>query len=141
MIRRPPRSTLFPYTTLFRSGKRGHDALRAARDIARASCRNTACADMLGAPARNDVETGHAESRAREVRGHRRAHDSETDHSHRLLLHRSLFFCWSAGKYATILAQKKEAEWRAPPRIFWSAGELAGPSPPAGGPDPPVASP
>src|SRR5256885_9941078 len=24
MIRRPPRSTLFPYTTLFRSGKTGH---------------------------------------------------------------------------------------------------------------------
>src|SRR2546421_7237724 len=24
MIRRPPRSTLFPYTTLFRSGPRGH---------------------------------------------------------------------------------------------------------------------
>src|SRR5438270_9794410 len=24
MIRRPPRSTLFPYTTLFRSGRRGH---------------------------------------------------------------------------------------------------------------------
>src|SRR2546430_13676019 len=24
MIRRPPRSTLFPYTTLFRSGFRGH---------------------------------------------------------------------------------------------------------------------
>src|SRR2546425_8701811 len=78
MIRRPPRSTLFPYTTLFRSGKRGHDALRAARDIARASCRNTACADMLGAPVRHDVETGHAESRAREVRGHRsEEHTSE----------------------------------------------------------------
>src|SRR3712207_7012720 len=28
MIRRPPRSTLFPYTTLFRSGA-GHDALMA----------------------------------------------------------------------------------------------------------------
>src|SRR3712207_8120286 len=28
MIRRPPRSTLFPYTTLFRSGSRGtHDRL------------------------------------------------------------------------------------------------------------------
>src|SRR5437660_2855571 len=26
MIRRPPRSTLFPYTTLFRSPKRGADA-------------------------------------------------------------------------------------------------------------------
>src|SRR3712207_7757094 len=25
MIRRPPRSTLFPYTTLFRSGVGGHD--------------------------------------------------------------------------------------------------------------------
>src|SRR2546429_1518084 len=25
MIRRPPRSTLFPYTTLFRSYARGHD--------------------------------------------------------------------------------------------------------------------
>src|SRR2546427_3813946 len=33
MIRRPPRSTLFPYTTLFRSeGHRGHpDLARAAR--------------------------------------------------------------------------------------------------------------
>src|SRR2546422_3508752 len=26
MIRRPPRSTLFPYTTLFRSGFRDHEA-------------------------------------------------------------------------------------------------------------------
>src|SRR5437867_9047646 len=32
MIRRPPRSTLFPYTTLFRSGARvGHPAPRACR--------------------------------------------------------------------------------------------------------------
>src|SRR3712207_8429522 len=29
MIRRPPRSTLFPYTTLFRSARRRHDAGRA----------------------------------------------------------------------------------------------------------------
>src|SRR3712207_8385161 len=28
MIRRPPRSTLFPYTTLFRSGGRFREALR-----------------------------------------------------------------------------------------------------------------
>src|SRR2546430_8924427 len=27
MIRRPPRSTLFPYTTLFRSRRRGHRCL------------------------------------------------------------------------------------------------------------------
>src|SRR5437588_1210921 len=28
MIRRPPRSTLFPYTTLFRSGRSGRTVLR-----------------------------------------------------------------------------------------------------------------
>src|SRR5258707_11469961 len=35
MIRRPPRSTLFPYTTLFRS--RGHDAVAARHRDAYAS--------------------------------------------------------------------------------------------------------
>src|SRR6476620_7881295 len=36
MIRRPPRSTLFPYTTLFRSARPVHrDALPLARDRAR----------------------------------------------------------------------------------------------------------
>src|SRR3712207_7130153 len=38
MIRRPPRSTLFPYTTLFRSksnsGEGGEDAARYVRDAA-----------------------------------------------------------------------------------------------------------
>src|SRR2546422_460843 len=33
MIRRPPRSTLFPYTTLFRSGEPHHDRLGAPRDV------------------------------------------------------------------------------------------------------------
>src|SRR5256885_5691733 len=32
MIRRPPRSTLFPYTTLFRSAERGDDEWRAEDD-------------------------------------------------------------------------------------------------------------
>src|SRR5256885_5928651 len=32
MIRRPPRSTLFPYTTLFRSLRAGHRAARDGRD-------------------------------------------------------------------------------------------------------------
>src|SRR2546430_9807159 len=36
MIRRPPRSTLFPYTTLFRSRhEHGHDPLLADRGVAR----------------------------------------------------------------------------------------------------------
>src|SRR5256885_9822165 len=35
MIRRPPRSTLFPYTTLFRSdARRRHDSARRDRDSA-----------------------------------------------------------------------------------------------------------
>src|SRR5258707_10723724 len=37
MIRRPPRSTLFPYTTLFRSPVQG--CLRGSRHSGRASCR------------------------------------------------------------------------------------------------------
>src|SRR5256885_11308862 len=35
MIRRPPRSTLFPYTTLFRSGWISHDRLDAGLEAAR----------------------------------------------------------------------------------------------------------
>src|SRR3712207_743835 len=33
MIRRPPRSTLFPYTTLFRSGRGGRKDLRGLADV------------------------------------------------------------------------------------------------------------
>src|SRR2546430_11247801 len=36
MIRRPPRSTLFPYTTLFRSPAKSHDAMFSS-DLALAS--------------------------------------------------------------------------------------------------------
>src|SRR5690348_17672749 len=32
MIRRPPRSTLFPYTTLFRSGRHRRERIAAIRD-------------------------------------------------------------------------------------------------------------
>src|SRR5258707_8349977 len=35
MIRRPPRSTLFPYTTLFRSGAKGRAETRGAGDGSR----------------------------------------------------------------------------------------------------------
>src|SRR5437588_1236179 len=37
MIRRPPRSTLFPYTTLFRSGFQGSVSLHLRREIAEVS--------------------------------------------------------------------------------------------------------
>src|SRR3712207_8790768 len=39
MIRRPPRSTLFPYTTLFRSGGHGRLDKRAVDEVARVLAR------------------------------------------------------------------------------------------------------
>src|SRR5688572_33395302 len=39
MIRRPPRSTLFPYTTLFRSPFRGHPEVRLPERCGRGSVR------------------------------------------------------------------------------------------------------
>src|SRR3712207_8650793 len=56
MIRRPPRSTLFPYTTLFRSG------LRAARDALRAH-----------------VGQGQLGARLRRDRAHRRKADQREE--------------------------------------------------------------
>src|SRR5256885_17038534 len=41
MIRRPPRSTLFPYTTLFRSGRRTLRALRVRRRTPQAADRRS----------------------------------------------------------------------------------------------------
>src|SRR5256885_10719871 len=54
MIRRPPRSTLFPYTTLFRSTPaRVHGGLaQLARGLARGLGRARADEDALGMPAR-----------------------------------------------------------------------------------------
>src|SRR2546423_9917279 len=53
MIRRPPRSTLFPYTTLFRSGRGDHEDL-GARDELRHRDR-----DVAGA--RRQVEQQHVQ--------------------------------------------------------------------------------
>src|SRR2546427_12270183 len=66
MIRRPPRSTLFPYTTLFRSRRRAGlrpavgrttdahwDAGRRARRAVRHTARAAARADALGAQGRS----------------------------------------------------------------------------------------
>src|SRR3712207_6960560 len=68
MIRRPPRSTLFPYTTLFRSSRRasaapchhgppmtaGHDDLARAAD---------ALAARIPAPLRSEEHTSELQSR------------------------------------------------------------------------------
>src|SRR2546429_5459711 len=54
MIRRPPRSTLFPYTTLFRSGPCTRDAMTLRRD----AMRTTLVALLALALARCGGDTG-----------------------------------------------------------------------------------
>src|SRR5256885_10707934 len=75
MIRRPPRSTLFPYTTLFRShvyqrtcdhhhlrriDRRHHDPLSAQRDFAWSAARCEVC--VHDEPARSEEHTSELQS-------------------------------------------------------------------------------
>src|SRR3712207_7642822 len=57
MIRRPPRSTLFPYTTLFRSG-RADDQRRGRRPAEPAEVRASAPVALDAAPARRARAVG-----------------------------------------------------------------------------------
>src|SRR3712207_8552492 len=73
MIRRPPRSTLFPYTTLFRSETGSASAPAAAR-CRKESSGNEGCASRSSAPAeilatvssRSWVPPGESRSRSEE---------------------------------------------------------------------------
>src|SRR3712207_6912678 len=69
MIRRPPRSTLFPYTTLFRSARKGA-ARRAASDAAHArhsgNVRDRDCVRRAGGGARQVSERAGNASRSEE---------------------------------------------------------------------------
>src|SRR5690349_23266583 len=57
MIRRPPRSTLFPYTTLFRSARFPVPGTRTRRLYFAAGCQASAC------PARSEEHTSELQSR------------------------------------------------------------------------------
>src|SRR5256886_5684305 len=59
MIRRPPRSTLFPYTTLFRSQSRIADADPALRDLSRQIVRGSL--DLVG---RSEEHTSELQSQS-----------------------------------------------------------------------------
>src|SRR3712207_8164482 len=72
MIRRPPRSTLFPYTTLFRSPDKGwHDMARIQVEIVAGAveigrhCRNevTAMLAPIGLAQRSEEHTSELQSR------------------------------------------------------------------------------
>src|SRR5688572_32069801 len=64
MTRRPPRSTLFPYTTLFRSRGGDEGAVRAAGEPGRRRAYAPAHLDLEGVEVRGAVQGG-----ARAVRG------------------------------------------------------------------------
>src|SRR5690349_24241413 len=65
MTRRPPRSTLFPYTTLFRSLERAFDAIKYRRfsDRPHLEIRVPTVADPSLAPARSEEHTSELQSR------------------------------------------------------------------------------
>src|SRR3712207_7522643 len=70
MIRRPPRSTLFPYTTLFRSGeldlpthRRNPDGVPVARDAAYYLAEEVAVALLLARPEPQRVEEDRKSTR------------------------------------------------------------------------------
>src|SRR5260370_29383113 len=88
MIRRPPRSTLFPYTTLFRSGLGGKSAAdkgKDTRDYLAAAFPELNAWERAGADASSAgmVDAGNAAARRSEERFSRNA---ETDLVCRLLL-------------------------------------------------------
>src|SRR2546429_6134174 len=73
MIRRPPRSTLFPYTTLFRSRPRGRSHHRVTKqDAPRGRARETACRLRSSGPPRRWYR------RAGNGRGHGRKPNTAT---------------------------------------------------------------
>src|SRR3712207_8486986 len=53
MIRRPPRSTLFPYTTLFRSAGGHRHGRRRRRTAARECCASAPVGDQCAEPAQH----------------------------------------------------------------------------------------
>src|SRR3712207_8821853 len=98
MIRRPPRSTLFPYTTLFRSSCR-----RPAVVLARGSSATVALGQVLERLAGGGDRAGDVAAAVDPVNGHRRSeeHTSELQSRQylvcRLLLekkNKTLLFFW-----------------------------------------------
>src|SRR3712207_8904262 len=77
MIRRPPRSTLFPYTTLFRSRRRTAGAERLANEAARRRRRHGGVRerDAEGRGQRSDARVG------RERRGDRKSTRLNSSHA------------------------------------------------------------
>src|SRR3989449_11356590 len=88
MIRRPPRSTLFPYTTLFRSARLAlrHDPVREADALGLTRVHGTARQDQIERPAEADdrgqshgaaVDEGNAPAAVEEAHDRVLPHDAQ----------------------------------------------------------------
>src|SRR2546430_7599971 len=64
MIRRPPRSTLFPYTTLFRSRAASFESWVAIMSVVRRSARNAQSNSMVSSPDRSEEHTSELQSQS-----------------------------------------------------------------------------
>src|SRR2546425_1683980 len=64
MIRRPPRSTLFPYTTLFRSRPGRTDGARTSMRVAARGCSRASIEGDLGIGRRSEEHTSELQSLA-----------------------------------------------------------------------------
>src|SRR5256885_12798790 len=69
MIRRPPRSTLFPYTTLFRSGRKCHTEQRESRGPPETPLLSTGWC-LLPGSSRETIETRFGQELSHQERGH-----------------------------------------------------------------------
>src|SRR3712207_8395848 len=68
MIRRPPRSTLFPYTTLFRSRRRGRSPTSRRRSSsARCACPRGTCSSAPSAASPLEYENDRSEEHTSEL--------------------------------------------------------------------------
>src|SRR3712207_8867421 len=76
MIRRPPTSTLFPYTTLFRSERGGHERRRQERGGHERRRQERRGHERRGHERRGHERRGH-ERRGHERRGHERRRSEE----------------------------------------------------------------
>src|SRR5260370_10234277 len=66
MIRRPPRSTLFPYTTLFRS----HEGVERGEPIAAFSRQEKKCVVEIAVRRTGDAKTPRSEEHTSELQSH-----------------------------------------------------------------------
>src|SRR3712207_9439843 len=76
MIRRPPRSTLFPYTTLFRAHPRHHHHGHRGRGVLRDTPEDEVPDDLLEEYGENAVQSAHKDERYEGVRRTRSDHDT-----------------------------------------------------------------